>query len=232
MAARVLCCYFVVVVAFGCAQAPPAPAPKVEPEGFVQVPGGRVWYRIMGTGDRTPLLLLHGGPGGRSCSFSVLSDLAADRRVIYYDQLGSGRSDRPTDLALWRTGRFVEELHAVRKALDLDEMHLLGHSWGGTLATEYLLTKGQQGVRSVVLSSPLISTPRWLEDTRRLRRTLPPPVQSALDKCEAVETADEPACVAANDVFNEHFVQGVKALPPVPECDGVTGGDQVYRHMW
>ena len=104
------------------------------------MPGGRVWYRIMGTGDRTPLLLLHGGPGGRSCAFSVLSDLASNRRVIYYDQLGSGRSDRPNDLSLWRTDRFVEELDAVRTALDLRELHLLGHSWGGTLATEYLLT--------------------------------------------------------------------------------------------
>ena len=85
---------------------------------------------------------------------------------------------------------------------------------------------------SVTLSSPLISTPRWLEDTRRLRLTLPKPVQSALNKCEAVETADDPACVAANDVFEEHFVRGAKALPAVPECEGVTGGDQVYRHMW
>ena len=191
-----------------------------------------MWYRIMGTGDRTPLLLLHGGPGGRSCVFAVLSDLASDRRVIYYDQLGSGRSDRPNDLALWRTERFVDELDAVRKALDLREVHILGHSWGGTLATEYLLTKGQRGVRSVILSSPLISTPRWLEDTRRLRLTLPKPIQSALNKCESVETADDPVCVSANDVFEEHFVRGAKALPPVPECEGVTGGDQVYRHMW
>ena len=232
MAAHVLCCCFVLVVALGCAPTPPAPAPRIEPEGFVQVPGGRVWYRIMGSGDRTPLLLLHGGPGGRSCGFAVLSDLAADRRVIYYDQLGSGRSDRPNDLSLWRTERFVEELDAVRTALDLHEMHLLGHSWGGTLATEYLLTKGQQGVVSVVLSSPLISTPRWLADARRLRGTLLEPVQSALNKCEAVETADEPSCVAANDVFEEHFVRGTKTLPDVPECAGVTGGDQVYRHMW
>ncbi len=219
----------------GCAPmapAPLAPARTIEPEGFVPVAGGRVWYRIIGTGDRTPLLLLHGGPGGRSCAFSVLSDLASDRRVIYYDQLGSGRSDRPNDLALWRTERFVDELDAVRKALDLRELHILGHSWGGTLATEYLLTRGQQGVVSVTLSSPLISTPRWLEDTRKLRLTLPTPVQSALNKCEAVETADDPACVAANDVFEEHFVRGAKTLPAVPECEGVTGGDQVYRHMW
>ena len=230
MAIRLLCCCLAIAGVLGCA--PAAPAARVEPEGFVNVPGGRVLYRIMGSGGKTPLLLLHGGPGGRSCLFSVLSELATDRQVIMYDQLGSGRSERPNDLALWRTDRFVEELDAVRKALGLSEVHILGHSWGGTLATEYLLTKGQQGVRSVILSSPLISTPRWLADTRRLRLTLPEPVQSALNKCEAVETADDPACVAANDVFEEHFVRGAKTLPAVPECEGVTGGDQVYRHMW
>ncbi len=202
------------------------------PEGFVNVPGGRVFYKTMGSGDRTPLLLLHGGPGGRSCAFSVLSELATDRRVIRYDQLGSGQSDRPTDLTLWTTERFVDELDAVRKALGLDEVHLLGHSWGGTLALEYLLTKGQQGVVSATLSSPLVSTPRWVADARRLRSTLPDSVQSALSKCEAVETADDPSCQAANDVFEEHFVRGAKTLPAVPECDGITGGDPVYRHMW
>lgn len=207
------------------------PAP-VAPEGFVNVPGGRVFYKTMGGGDRTPLLLLHGGPGGRSCGFSVLSELGRDRRVIRYDQLGSGQSDRPDDLSLWTTQRFVQELHVVRAALGLGEVHLLGHSWGGTLATEYLLTKGQQGVKSVILSSPLISTPRWLADTSRLRLTLPEPVQSALNRCEAVETADDPACVAANDVFEEHFVRGATSLPAVAECEGMTGGDPVYRHMW
>ena len=48
----------------------------------------------------------------------------------------------------------------------------------------------------------------------------------ALNKCEAIETADNPACVAANDVFEEQFVRGAKTLPAVPECEGVTGGDR------
>jgi proline iminopeptidase len=231
MQTRALWCCLAVIGALACGR--PEPARPPAPEGFIDVPGGKVFYATMGGGNRTPLLLLHGGPGGRSCSFAVLKDLASDRPVIRYDQLGSGQSDRPNDLALWRTDRFVEELDAVRKALNLREMHLLGHSWGGTLAAEYLLTKGQAGVRSVILSSPLISTPRWLEDTKRLRLTLPEPVQSALNQCEAVDTADDAACVAANDVFAEHFVRGRKAaLPAVPECDGVTGGEQIYRHMW
>jgi proline iminopeptidase len=216
------------LLAIACRESPPT----VAAEGFVSVPGGRVFYKTMGSGDRTPLLLLHGGPGGRSCGFSVLADLATDRRVIRYDQLGSGQSDRPTDLNLWTTARFVDELDALRKALGLREVHILGHSWGGALATEYLLTKGLQGVKSVTLSSPLISTPRWLADARRLRSTLPEPVQSALNKCEAVETADDTSCQAANDVFEEHFVRGARTLPAVPECEGITGGDQVYRHMW
>ena len=227
---RVLCCCIVLASTLGCGRSGGRPA--VKPEGFVDVPGGRVFYKTMGSGDRTPLLLLHGGPGGRSCGFSVLADLAADRRVIRYDQLGSGQSDRPADLNLWTTARFVDELDALRSALGLREVHILGHSWGGTLATEYLLTKGQQGVKSVILSSPLISTPRWLADARQLRSTLPKPVQSALSKCEAVETADDPSCQAANDVFEEHFVRGAKTLPAVPECEGISGGDEVYRHMW
>ena len=201
-------------------------------EGFVAVPGGQVWYRIYGSGDRVPLLMLHGGPGGRSCAFSVLADLATDRPVVIYDQLGSGRSERPTDPSLWTTERFVDELAALREALGLSRIHLLGHSWGGTLATEYLLTTKPAGVESVILSSPLISTPRWVADANRLRSTLPPAVQADLDKCETVATLNEPSCQAAIDVFYERFVRGAKTLPPVADCEGVTSNDAIYRQMW
>lgn len=201
-------------------------------EGFAAVPGGKVWYRIYGSGTRTPLLMLHGGPGGRSCGFSVLAGLAADRPLVIYDQLGSGRSERPADPALWQTGRFVDELAALREALGLTRVHLLGHSWGGALATEYLLTKQPAGVESVILSSPLISTPRWIEDANRLRRTLPESVQAELDRCEAVSGADQPSCQAATDVFYERFVRGAKTLPAIPDCEGVTSNDRIYRQMW
>ena len=176
--------------------------------------------------------MLHGGPGGRSCAFSVLADLAVDRPLIIYDQLGSGRSERPGDTALWRTERFVDELAALRDVLGLTRIHLLGHSWGGTLATEYLLTKKPAGVESVILSSPLISTPRWIADANRLRRTLPPPVQAELDRCEAASITSEPTCEAAVDLFYERFVRGAKALPAIPDCEGVTSNDLIYQQMW
>lgn len=64
----------------------------------------------------------------------------ADRPVIFYDQLGAGRSDHPTDASLWKVDRFVRELADVRQALGLDKVHILGHSWGSMLAVDYMLT--------------------------------------------------------------------------------------------
>jgi pimeloyl-ACP methyl ester carboxylesterase len=61
-------------------------------EGYIEVPGGRVWYRIAGT-DRPgiPVLCLHGGPGMPHDYLEPLEDLASSRPVIFYDQLGCGR---------------------------------------------------------------------------------------------------------------------------------------------
>ena len=220
----------ILALAPGCGERGPAAG-----EGFAPVPGGKVYYRVMRSGEsatRPPVLLLHGGPGGRSCTFSVLSDLAKERPVVIYDQLGSGKSERPSDTTLWRTDRFVEELAAVRQALGLRRVHLLGHSWGATLAAEYLLTKKPEGVLSVTFSSPLLSTARWVADARRLRSTLPESVQSTLARCETVETADSPTCQAAVEVFNERFVRGARVMPDLPACEGSTNNETIYRQMW
>lgn len=118
-------------------------------EGFVDVEGGEVWYRIVGSGSATPLLLLHGGPGAPSYYLNPMERVAADRPVIFYDQLWAGRSPAPADRSLWTVERFVKELAQVRAALGLDEVHILGHSWGSMLAMEYMLTE-PEGVKSLV----------------------------------------------------------------------------------
>src|SRR5689334_14974423 len=94
-------------------------------EGYVNVNGGRVWYRMVG-GDnrfaRTPLLVVHGGPGIPHDYLTPLEALADVRPVIFYDQLGCGRSDHPTDDSLWNVPRSVAELQQVRDALKLKEV--------------------------------------------------------------------------------------------------------------
>lgn len=91
-------------------------------EGYAQVPGGRVWFKVVGSGDAIPLLILHGGPGAGHDCLEPLSTLQSDRPIVFFDQLGSGRSDKPDDPSLWRIERFVEEIAAVRKALKLDRV--------------------------------------------------------------------------------------------------------------
>jgi proline-specific peptidase len=105
-------------------------------EGKITVEDGyQVWYRRNGSGG-VPLLILHGGPGAGHDYLEPLEALGSARPVIFYDQLGCGRSERPDDPSRWTIKRFVAEIDAVRRALDLEKIHLLGQSWGGWLAIE------------------------------------------------------------------------------------------------
>jgi len=145
-------------------------------QGFVPFRGYRTWYCIVGdcAPGTLPLLCLHGGPGSSHAYFAPLEQLAAmGRQVVFYDQLGCGDSDRPDDGSLWSVELFVEEVDAVRDALGLDRIHLLGQSWGGILAQEYALTQ-PDGLASLVLSSTLASADQWVAEQRRLLEALGP----------------------------------------------------------
>jgi len=220
------------VLAVGCVTLPAAAAELPQGEGFVDVPGGPVWYRVTGDGDGLPLLVLHGGPGGTSCGFARLDPLGAERPVIRYDQLGTGRSGRPEDPSLWHSQRFVDALDVLIDELGLQDFHLLGHSWGGALAAAYLLDKGTSGVRSVVLSSPLLSTPDWIEDANFLRGRLPQDVQDTLARHEAAGTIDSDEYRDASMVFYERHVFGGPRVAPPDACDGVSGNSYIYNFMW
>jgi proline iminopeptidase len=198
-------------------------------EGFVPVAGGRIWYRIVSEGPGTPLIFVHGGPGSTGCRGIALAALG-DRPVIIYDQLGSGRSDHPTDTTLWRLERFVEEIDSLRAHLRLPQVHLYGGSWGATVAAEYALTRPGGGLRSLTLAGPLLSTPRWMEDAAVLRGQLPAPIQATLARHESAGTVDSPEYLAATDSFYARFFAR-RPQRPNPDCPTSLNTD-VYRYMW
>lgn len=153
---------------------------KIQDEGFVNVEGGKVWYKIFGSEKKTtPVLLLHGGPGFPSDYLKPLQELASDRPVILYDQLGCGRSDKPDDTSLWNIKRFAEELSTLRVELDLDSIHLFAHSWGTMLAAEYISTH-PKGIKSVIFSGPIFSTRQHLENVNQVKLNLPPAIRDTL----------------------------------------------------
>nr|WP_298378502.1 proline iminopeptidase-family hydrolase [uncultured Halomonas sp.] len=205
-------------------------------DGFVDVPGGRIAFRTFGEGDGTPLLVIHGGPGGTSCMYpSTLQGIAEDRPVITYDQLGSGNSDRMTNMEDQAVvPRFVDEVEAIRNELGLDEIHLAGHSWGGAVAIEYLLSAEPEGVQSVTFIGPLIGTDRWLKDANTLVSELSTSDQAAIET--AIKSGDysTPAFQTANDHFMAEFLsRGPQARNELPECANSPGGNSaLYEYMW
>ncbi|MCE7010207.1 proline iminopeptidase-family hydrolase [Kibdelosporangium philippinense] len=201
-------------------------------ERYVEVPGGKVWVNVVGSGRRPPLLLLHGGPGAGHDYLEPLGQLGEDRTVVFYDQLGCGRSDKPDDPSLWTLDRSIAELDAVRCALNLDRCHLYGHSWGGWLAIEYLARK-HRGVHAVVLASTSSSMEEFVAGTRYLRTLLPQDVQQTLDYYEAKGEFTAPEYLDAVNVFYANFLCRLPQPYPAPlqrSFDNLDG-NQVYATM-
>lgn len=181
-------------------------------EGRIPVPGGDVWFKSVGAGAAIPLLTLHGGPGVGHDYLEPLATLGTDRPV-FYDQLGCGRSDKPDDPSLWRIDRFVQEVTAVREALGLDRVHLLGHSWGGWLAIEYMMGK-PPGVASLTLASTSASLPQWAGETARLVASLPEGERDTIRRCEGDGDFQNPEYEAA---MMEFYRRHVCRSEPWPE---------------
>jgi len=184
-------------------------------EGYIPVTGGRVWYHLVGTGPGLPTLILHGGPGGNSSYLQSLIALSDERPIILYDQLGSGKSDRPDNPALWNLERFVEELIQVCAWLDLKRFHLLGHSWGTSLAIEYALNQ-PPGLLSLILSGPVASFPRYTQDANTLKRQLPNEMQATIGRHEAEGTLESPEYQAAiNEWMKRHLCRNQSILDSI-----------------
>jgi proline-specific peptidase len=233
------------------AQAPravvkPAAFPPPDRELRLPVPGGRVYVRVNGDLDAAlagkgpaPIVMVHGGPGGTHSGFLDALALSDERAVILYDQLDSGLSDHPMDPANWVVPRFVDELEAVREGLKLPRWHVLGHSWGGTIALEYGARRSP-ALASLVLASPLVSTRSWIADANTLRGDLPPAVQEQLTRCETPPAPPAPppsqaACNTATDAFYDAFLTreppsaAHRAYRPV----GDRGfNPRLYQAMW
>ncbi|KAI1657194.1 proline-specific peptidase [Daldinia decipiens] len=190
-------------------------------EGTVQfdVPGlskpCHTWYKIVGDLESSapPLVVLHGGPGACHDYLLPLSDLSSSRPLIFYDQIGNGRSthlpEKNGDEAFWSVDLFKNELDNLIAKLKLNSrpIDVYGHSWGGMLAAEWASTPTSSGnLRRLVLSNSLASMDTWREGINTLRKQLPKDVQETLDRAEEKKEFETPEYDAAMEVFyKQHF---------------------------
>ncbi len=172
----------------------------------VAVDGYRVVAYSLGSGDRV-VFCLNGGPG-LPCDYlrdahGFLADLGY--RVVAFDQLGCGASDRPDDPDLWSITRYVAETEAVRHALGVERVHLLWHSWGGWLAIEYALTH-PGALRTLILENTAADLPHLMAEMHRLRSALGAETVEMMLAHEAAGTFDHPEYAAAVTLLNHRHV--------------------------
>src|SRR5437016_1516565 len=125
-------------------------------EGFVDAHGVLIYYQIVGHG--APLMIVHGGPGASHDYFlPYLMTMARTNKIIFIDERGSGRSERLEDATQYTVENMVEDVEAVRQALNLGKISLMGHSYGGVLAQAYAF-KYQKNLTHLILGSTFHST--------------------------------------------------------------------------
>lgn len=136
--------------------------PPIEPydSGMLPVsPVHTIYYEQCGNPEGTPVVFLHGGPGGGIIpDYRRYFDPAA-YRVILFDQRGSGRSTPHASLEENTTWALVEDIEALRTHLGVDTWHVFGGSWGSTLSLAYAETHPER-VRSLTLRGIFLCRPK------------------------------------------------------------------------
>ncbi|MBF0466264.1 MAG: proline iminopeptidase-family hydrolase [Nitrospirae bacterium] len=190
-------------------------------EGYVNLTHGRVWYKICGINTAgLPLIVVHGGPGFSHDYLEPLSALSDERPVIFYEQLGCGNSDKCSGTSRWNVDYFGSEFDKVCAALNLKSRHILAHSGAATFVVPSVLSTKCQGVASLVLASPLLSSKRLTEDIKSAVAMLPDDSKMILSTCgnhseSSVKTfTDEQFTEAMTVCYKEFYCR----IDPWPDC--------------
>ena len=176
-------------------------------EGRTTVHGYHLYWKSVGEpGALGTVVVLHGGPGATHDYLAPFADLARyGARVVFYDQIGCGRSSLTRSLREYTVERDVEDLEELRRKLHLGRIHLIGSSYGGLLAIAYTLAY-PEAVRSLVSASGLASVPLTVREMRRLKDRLPSRVRSVLRRHEARGEYDDPEYLdAVMEFYRRHL---------------------------
>ena len=182
-------------------------------DGHVEVLGRKLYYKSYGRPTKGTVLCIHGGPGLTHEYLLSLADLAKfDYRVVFYDQLGCGKSEVPKNVGLFTVERAVEEVEGVRKALQLGELHLYGSSYGGLLAIAYAL-KYQRNLHSLILTGALANVPFCTSEMGKMKASLPPDVVKIMEQFEEAGDYANPEYQKAMQVFYKTYFCRLEEWP-------------------
>lgn len=220
-------------------------AVSAEGEAVFNVPGlpkpCHTWYKTFGDVNdvsKTPLIVLHGGPGACHDYLLPLTDL--DVPLVFYDQIGNGRSthlpEKNGDESFWTVALFKDELSNLVRHLGLESrrIDLYGHSWGGMLASEWAVSPASANLRRLIISNSLASADTWLTGITVLRKQLPDGDQVILNKADETNDYTGPEYQAAVETFYKRHLSLARPWP-APEVqtaiDWFTADNTTYGTM-
>lgn len=182
----------------------------------------QTWYKLVGDfgSSAVPLIVLHGGPGACHDYLLPLSDLAPSTPIVFYDQIGNGRSthlpEKNGDEKFWSVDLFMKELDNLLLHLGLNDrpIDVYGHSWGGMLAAEWAGAQpGPSNLRRLVISNSLASMDLFVNGVTTLRKQLPQDVQEVLDRADETNDFESPEYEAAVEVFYKRHLSLTRPWP-------------------
>ena len=197
-------------------------------ESYFRTSHGKVYFLKYEGRDSSgvPLIMIHGGPGFTHHYLEPLFGLANERPVIFYDQLGCGKSDRPQDLSFCSVDYFVSELRALVEHLGYTKVSLLGHSWGSTVASEYAIQYSD--VSHLILASPYMSSPLWNRDSKSYIAKLPKDMQANL---KTRDTSSEAYLRAHTEYYDRH-VYGTAREDRSIALSTEEASNEIYHTLW
>jgi proline iminopeptidase len=225
-----------------CAQTTPTSSTVYpEEQGFVDANGVMIYYKLLGRGK--PLLVVHGGPGASHDYFlPYLLPLARHYRLVFIDERGSGQSEKLEEVLAYTVDNMVEDVEAVRRALNLGQISLLGHSYGGVLAQAYAL-KYQKNLSHLILGSTFSSTKAMNDVLARIKQNIPSDARERVNKMESEGLYGHGKDYEKNRYTSDYMIAawGDGYFPylyqnrPDPNYDPVDNGKMawdLYKEMW
>jgi len=184
-----------------------------------------------------PLIGINGGPGSSHDYLEPLKRIAClGTPLILYDQIGTGNSTRVTDLKefqyLLTIEHYIEELRTLINHLDLDKVHIMGHSWGTIVAQEFAILQPKELI-GLILSGALSDSQLYIDSQRRvnLAATLPHHVLEIIQKADETQIYNSSDYLAVDDILTFFFTS---RTIPIADCmvrSDQYGNNDIYVQM-
>ena len=164
-------------------------------------------------GEGPPVLMLHGEPAWSFIYRKLFGPISEGGfRCIAPDYAGFGRSDKPVDPAWYGVERFVGHIAGLIEELDLRDVTLVVHDWGGPVGASVALEQRDRIARMVILDTALDAKEVWANETWvRFREHVEATEDLAIGAIMRITCAQPPpdeVIAAYNAPFPEPAAQG------------------------